>query len=93
MTKTKKQASEILNGILANHERHVTPREALDMAIEALDRGGLFMSEEHAAEIDSVAARVLRLEADRVSGKFRIGPDADALRLATACKDAGLVQP
>jgi hypothetical protein len=60
--------------------------------IEALDRAGAFQSEEAAAEIDAVSREVLKRAG--LSPKPWTGMmQRAALRLATACRAAGLVKP
>ncbi len=70
---TKQQAIEILKR---------TKRDPWDL-LEALDRAGLFMSEETAAEIADCVWLVMHTD-DRHSDTL--------LRLATACRKAGLVK-
>jgi len=89
---TKKQAIEILSATHPKFGPHeVGPRvdrrnAGLD-AIEALDRAGAFPSEETAAEIQSAALSIIRCEPNSAQETGAL-----ALRIASACRVAGLVK-
>ena len=85
MTMTKKQAIEILRlENAADATGSTAKRNARAELLEALGRAGAFPSEENAAEIDACARELLRHDrATTVAGL--------ALRLASACRAAGLV--
>lgn len=84
---TKKQAIEILNEACPEDgDRRVATneREIAMTVIEALDRAGAFVSLDRANEIDMYARAILNEGATA---------GTRALRLATACRAAGLVKP
>lgn len=94
---TKKQAIEILNAAEQPTPRAVRRHvPALDL-IEALDRAGAFQSEEQAfADISRISA--IALNAMNSGKRDNAWSDVVlwrnmALRLATACRAAGLVKP
>ncbi len=87
-TCSKARAEEILNSV-----RVVSPlgmfdkgfNQGLDDAAEALDRAGLFMDEETAAEITRLVREIESKGPTAMNGGRR------AVELATACRKAGLV--
>lgn len=63
-------------------------------ALDAIDRAGAFQSEAALAEIDAVASEILAFAKFLGRDGFERGSAIDlALRLANACRDAGLVKP
>lgn len=69
-------------------EERAVRRDVVLGALDALDRAGAFPSDATMAEIDAVAGSILRAEnrlADSDTGLW-------ALRLASACRDAGLLK-
>ncbi len=89
---TKKQAIEILNATLSKYDFDDQPRAALVADLqEDLDRAGAFPSEATLAEIDAVSASVFRCERASLEPGVDVWRNA-ALRLASACRAAGLVK-
>ncbi len=96
---TKKQASEVVEAQEApgrNQSYAMAWYDGMLESVEALDRAGAFPSEATLAEIADVANRVLAAEA----AEHKNAPWFDsalwrnaALRLASACRAAGLVKP
>lgn len=90
---TKHRALEVLSEERvrsANEAEQCTPSRLL----EALDRAGAFPSEATLAEISDVAEQALALEV-RLARQGGVADDWRniALRLASACRAAGLVKP
>ncbi len=89
---TKQQAIEILNAVRAERRKRVGEDESLgpvsEELLEALDRAGLFLDEETAAEIAIAVRDVYANEEilDGDDGRWRVM----ARRLATACRKVGL---
>ena len=79
VTCSKARAEEILSCVLGPSDDSTTLAGVL---AEALDRAGIFPSEATLAEIDEVAREIL--DGSPV--------DMQALRLATACRKAGMVK-
>jgi hypothetical protein len=98
---TKKQAIEILNATapqawLDEGMAEAHARGACEDVLEALDHAGAFQSEESAAEIGRCVREIERIDDARGQDRAQPHPEyvfAWALRLATACRAAGLVKP
>lgn len=90
---TREQASEVVESQEApgnNQSYAMAWYDGMLAAVEVLDRAGAFPSEATLADIANVARTILEDEAAH-PGSFT--HREDALRLASACRAAGLVKP